>query len=113
MQELPSFVGLGDVSVTTVGNFRDTPLHVAAVQNDLDAIRLLVEAGGDINAKDEEGYSPLHEAVEQGNNDAVILLLNLGADVDVRNDNGLTPDQLAALVGNDVFRSRSDGHETL
>lgn len=100
MQDLPSYVGLGDISVDTIGNFGDTPLHIAAVHNDLEAIRLIFCAGGDVNARDEEGYTPLHEAVEQGNDDAVFLLLKLGADLAVKNNNGLTPYELAVLLCN-------------
>jgi uncharacterized protein len=90
MSELPSFVGLTPIGVNTKGNFKETPLHVAAIQNDIESIRILVSAGADINASGENGYTPLHEAVEQGNFEATCLLLELGANANVQCDNGST-----------------------
>lgn len=102
MEDLPSFVGLNNIGVNSVGNFGDTPLHVAVVQNDLEAIELIVGAGGDVNAAGEEGYAPLHEAVEQGNDGAAHLLLKLGASVNIKNSNGYTPYDLAVLLDNGI-----------
>lgn len=59
MEDLPSFFGMKNIGVNSVGAFGDTPLHIAVVQNDLEAIELIVGAGGDVNATDEEGYTPL------------------------------------------------------
>lgn len=53
-----------------------------------ECVRLLAEAGGNVNARDNEGNTPLHEtfltAVEEE-------LLKLGADVNARNNEGETP----------------------
>lgn len=102
MEDLPSFTGLNTIGVNSVGIFGETPLHVAVVQNDLEAIQLIVGAGGDINAAGEEGYAPLHEAVEQGSVDAVHLLLELGASMNTINSNGHTPYDLAVLLDNGI-----------
>lgn len=102
MEDLPSFFGMKNIGVNSVGAFGDTPLHIAVVQNDLEAIELIVDAGGDVNATDEEGYTPLHEAVEQGNDSAVHLLLRLGASVNAKKNNGYTPCDLAVFLDNDI-----------
>jgi len=47
--------------------------------------------GGDINAKDENGWTLLHEAAYEGDTEFVEMLLAKGADVNVTNDAGLTP----------------------
>jgi ankyrin repeat protein/tetratricopeptide (TPR) repeat protein len=47
--------------------------------------------GGDINAKDENGWTLLHEAAHEGDIELVEMLLAKGADVNVKNDAGLTP----------------------
>ena len=54
----------------------------------VECVRLLAEAGADVNARDQRGNSPLHETfltpVEEE-------LLKLGADVNARNNQGETP----------------------
>ena len=57
-------------------------LHKAAYHGQTAAVRLLVENGADIEAKDDShGATPLQWAVTVGNEVMVTLLLDLGADV--------------------------------
>ena len=64
-----------------------SPLHKAAYHGQTAAVRLLVEKGADIEAKDEyHGATPLHWAVTVGNEEMVTLLLDLGADVSAADD---------------------------
>ncbi len=59
-----------------------TPLHVAAGwTRDPEVITLLVDAGGDVNARDPRGYTPLHRAARDNASPAVIgALVEAGAD---------------------------------
>ena len=72
-----------------------TPLHVALVGDaeSPEVIKLLLEKGEDVNARDKHGNTPLHFATKEHANafKIVKLLLDNGADVNARNDKGLTP----------------------
>jgi ankyrin repeat protein len=94
--EVEDFRGTRVNSPDIVGVNAVRPLHVAASWGDCEAIMLLVDAGADINAQGECGFTPLMEAVVQGRVDAVRLLLSLGAKP-IRNDNGLLPSEMAKL----------------
>ncbi len=61
----------------------DTPLIEASRKGDLDAVKLLVEKGADVNAKGEAWYGPLHCACENQHVDVAVYLLASGADVNI------------------------------
>jgi len=53
-----------------------------------ECVRLLAEAGADLNAKDYDGNTPLHDNYRDG---VIEELLKLGANVNARNKEGETP----------------------
>ncbi|QKQ25797.1 ankyrin repeat domain-containing protein [Candidatus Reidiella endopervernicosa] len=57
----------------------DTPLHLACQWDDQLAIRLLIEAGAEVNAVGDMESTPLHEAAMFASREAVELLLSCGA----------------------------------
>ncbi len=60
----------------------------ASAKGDTETIRLLVEAGADLNAVDQNGQTPLHTAACT---QTAKLLLELGSDVNAKDNNRLTP----------------------
>ena len=69
----------------------DISIHEAAAKGDIEAVKQLVDAGTDVNAKDEDENTPLHRAAYYGHKEIVVLLIAKGADVNVKNDVGYTP----------------------
>ena len=58
-------------------------------------MKVLVEAGGDVEAKDEDGETPLHWAAAEGHVYVIRALVAAGADVEAKNKDGKTPRDLA------------------
>ena len=58
-----------------------TALHIAAQKGQDAIIRMLLDAGADVNGRDGYGATPLHNAVSNNRNSATALLLEAGAEV--------------------------------
>jgi ankyrin repeat protein len=43
-----------------------TPLHLAANKGHIEVVKLLIEHGAYVNAKNNNGWAPLHEAAYNG-----------------------------------------------
>jgi ankyrin repeat protein len=67
----------------------------------LGALRRALDAGGNPNAADADGYSALHGASENGHTEAVKVLLEHGARAWARTRDGLTPLDLAEICDHD------------
>ena len=74
----------GKTAVFAAGDYRGNEKDVARVE----CVRLLAEAGANVNARDSEGNTPLHETFLT---DVEKELLKLGANVNARNNDGETP----------------------
>jgi hypothetical protein len=80
-----------------------TPLHQAAVTNDIKRAAALLDAGADPNASDRQRTTPLHMAAQAASVGVAELLLGRGAWVDPTDRHGNTPLWTA------VFSSKGDG----
>ena len=88
--------------VAAIRTIAETPFHVAAKQNDHEAIRLLGGGVREISDANNEYplYTSLHEATRCGNLAAIrVLVKELGADVDAANRKGWTAMHIAARSG--------------
>jgi ankyrin len=101
--------GLGSVDADTRGFY----LSEDTQQRSIESLKLLIKAGGDINAKDPRGLTALHEAARWGWNDVVQFLVANGADLNAKDNRGNTPidSALGKAGGNSRGGARIDVHE--
>lgn len=59
-------------------------------------VELFLQAGADINIKNDEDYTPLMQAAHDGRDEIITLLLNAGVDINAVNDEKDTALMLAA-----------------
>ena len=69
----------------------DRALLDAAWDGNIEAVKQHLDAGADLNAKEEDGETPLHAAVFKGHKEIVELLIEKGADVNAKAGFGSTP----------------------
>lgn len=87
-----------------------TALHWAVAQptanpaNELSCVRMLIDAGADVNARNEDGITPLMNAAWFGCRESVKELLRLGADASLRDSKGRSALDLAVDRGHTEIR---------
>jgi len=70
-------------------------IHAASASGSVSIVRALLEAGADVNAPQEKGFTPLHEAASTGNLELLRILLAHGAKRDLPTEDGRTALDLA------------------
>ena len=67
----------------------------AVFDENIESVKQYLDAGGDVNAEDWNGYTPLQLAAEYGRKEVAELLIAKGAYVNAKANGGLTPLVLA------------------
>jgi len=70
-----------------------------AEKDSLEAIKICIEQGVDVNAANDKGATALHGAATSGRNDVVAFLVEKGAKLDAKDKDGRTPLDIAMGVG--------------
>ncbi|XP_059367314.1 protein phosphatase 1 regulatory subunit 12A-like isoform X3 [Carassius carassius] len=78
---------INDVRHTKSGG---TALHVAAAKGYTEVLKLLIQAGYDVNIKDYDGWTPLHAAAHWGKEEACRILVEHLCEMDIVNKVGQT-----------------------
>ena len=104
-QSLPTPVAAPTVpnTLAEAANGGLTALHRAAAEGQTEIVEQLLDAGAEIERRDDAGQTPLHHAVRSERAQTVALLLARGAEVDAEDGNGYTP----------MHRSASEGSATI
>lgn len=83
-----------------------TPLHYAASSPSVLPVRMLVEQGAQIDARAPNGNTPLMLAARYGSEESVTLLLQRGADRSLRNERNHDAADYARLDGREALARR-------
>ena len=87
------------VDLRSTNQMANTALHAALAGRRADVVKILLDAGADVNAKQHGGWTPLHAAAANGDRALVDLLLARGAKPSLANDAGATPASTARERG--------------
>jgi ankyrin repeat protein len=77
-----------------------SPLHFASRVGNEKCLRLLIEAGSNVNIQDQEGQTCLHLCARLNHIPAITYLLSIGANKYIRDNKGRSPFDLAKLEFN-------------
>ncbi|ETV71726.1 hypothetical protein H257_13153 [Aphanomyces astaci] len=89
------YIASAPLLVHAVDRHGNTPLHHACVIGQHEIARLLVEGGGDVDARNATGHTPLHKAALGGHMACVALLIESHANVLRKNEKGQYASDLA------------------
>lgn len=100
MLELPNMNGLTPLMAAAGAGYggADTRGRFMTEQQGLAEVRLLLDAGANINAKDNTGRTALHGATQRGWAEMIRFLVENGADVNAADNNGMTAHDIAAGI---------------
>lgn len=89
-----------DVAQAAKNPMRIQAIHAAVAGPSPEAVKMIVEAGAPINAKQDKGWTALHEVVNKKDVEMARYFLAHGADPKQQNDEGKSAIGLAAEQGN-------------
>ena len=88
-----------NLDLTAGNSMMVAPLHQAVAAGHEAVVRLLVEAGADLDVRGQQGWTPLHAAARNGNTEMVRLLIGKGADRGARTAGGQSAFDIALTHG--------------
>lgn len=90
-RDMAMFEGYDITSPESHGNGGDTPLHVVAMDGDIDLLNEMMPFVKDVDVPGDCGHTPLHYAVIWMHPEIAKILINHGADPNRKNDYGHNP----------------------
>ncbi|XP_071711419.1 E3 ubiquitin-protein ligase KEG-like isoform X2 [Rutidosis leptorrhynchoides] len=75
-----------------------TALHTAAMTNDVELVKIILDDGVDVNIRNVQNTIPLHVALARGSKSCVGMLLSAGANCNLQDDEGNNAFHIALLI---------------
>jgi ankyrin repeat protein len=99
-----------DVNARSTNPMQNLPLHAGAAGRNFEVMKLLVDFGSPVNARQHGGWTALHAASQNGDISIAELLLTNGADAKARADNNQAPLDLALTRGQQAIVDLLEKH---
>jgi len=96
--KLPTLAGTTPLMAAAGVNWVVAQTYTESVQARLDAVKLCLELGAEVNATNSMGLTALLGAVNRGSNDIIEFLVQRGARLDITDKEGRTPQRWAEGV---------------
>lgn len=90
LRDARQWLNSGHISDIRHAKSGGTALHVAAAKGYTEVLKLLIQAGYDVNIKDYDGWTPLHAAAHWGKEEACRILVDNLCDMEMVNKVGQT-----------------------
>ncbi|XP_006241375.1 protein phosphatase 1 regulatory subunit 12A isoform X5 [Rattus norvegicus] len=90
LRDARQWLNSGHISDVRHAKSGGTALHVAAAKGYTEVLKLLIQAGYDVNIKDYDGWTPLHAAAHWGKEEACRILVDNLCDMETVNKVGQT-----------------------
>lgn len=106
IQRLIQLVKMSGKSLDIFNYMQQTPLHLAAITNNIEVIRIMLEAGANPNEADRNGLTTVHHACCNRNSPCMAVIFKYSTfdiDLEKRNFNGHTPLHVAVEKGDKVL----------
>jgi uncharacterized protein len=72
-------------------DYNYTPLHAASSRNRPEIVKMLIDAGAELNVQTSGGLTPLHRTIPMSNSEVAKILIDAGADLNIQEVHGWTP----------------------
>lgn len=103
LDELRVIIKSNDTCINAVDKFGNTGLHYAAYYNRKHVVNLLLNAGAQVDIKNNLGDTPLLLATMKSNQDIMIMLCEHNANVYMKNREGKCPIESSDEVQKDIL----------
>ena len=92
-----------DVNAAAKNPLKVAAIHAAVAGRNLEVVRVVLDAGADPNAAQQQGFRPMHEAGSHANRALAELLIARGGDPTLKTDEGKSAIDLAREKGHNDF----------